>query len=223
MWIVHPVLSENVTVRGIQVDSHGPNNDGCNPESCRDVLIEDCLFDTGDDCIAIKSGRNTDGRRVATPSEQIIVRNCTMKDGHGGVVIGSEMSGGVRNVFAEDCRMDSPNLERAVRIKSSSLRGGYVENLFVRNIKVGQVSDAVLRINLHYFNEEGNFDPVVRNIHIENLTAEKCTYPFFLRGLASSPIENVVITNCTISGAQEASVIENVDSLTLQNFQLLSQ
>jgi unsaturated rhamnogalacturonyl hydrolase len=91
MWHLNPVLCENVIVRGVTVIGHGPNNDGCNPESCRDVLIEDCLFDTGDDCIAIKSGRNADGRRIGVPSENIIIRNCTMKDGHGGVVLGSEM------------------------------------------------------------------------------------------------------------------------------------
>jgi polygalacturonase len=108
MWIINPVLSTNVTVRGVTVTSHGPNNDGCNPDSSRDVLIENCLFDTGDDCIAIKSGKDADGRRVNVPSENIIIRNCTMKDGHGGVVLGSETSGGVRNVFAEDCVMDSP-------------------------------------------------------------------------------------------------------------------
>lgn len=90
MWEIHPVLCQNVTVRGVTVVTHGPNNDGCNPESSRDVLIEDCVFDTGDDCVAIKSGRNDDGRRVATPSENIIVRNCVMKDGHGGVVMGRD-------------------------------------------------------------------------------------------------------------------------------------
>ncbi|HMP07390.1 MAG TPA: glycoside hydrolase family 28 protein, partial [Lacipirellulaceae bacterium] len=139
MWVIHPVLSQNVTVRGVTVDSHGPNNDGCNPESCRGVLIEDCTFDTGDDCIAIKSGRNADGRRLAVPSENIVVRNCTMRDGHGGVVLGSEMSGGIRNVFVENCYISSPELDRAIRLKSNSRRGGYLENLFVRDIEVGEV------------------------------------------------------------------------------------
>src|SRR5947209_4417758 len=124
MWEIHPVLSSNVTVRGVQISSHGPNNDGCDPESSRDVLIADCIFDTGDDCIAIKSGRDNDGRRVGVASENIVIRGCTMKDGHGGVVVGSEISGGCRNVFVEDCRMDSPNLDRALRFKSNARRGG---------------------------------------------------------------------------------------------------
>ena len=125
MWVLNPVLCENVTVRGVTVVSHGPNNDGCNPESCRDVLIENCTFDTGDDCIAIKSGRNADGRRIGVPSENIIIRGCTMKNGHGGVVLGSEMSGGIRNVFVEDCAMDSPNLDCAIRLKSNSMRADF--------------------------------------------------------------------------------------------------
>jgi polygalacturonase len=93
MWVIHPVMSENITISNISVISHGPNNDGCNPESSRNILIQDSFFDTGDDCIAIKSGRNADGRRLAVPSENIIIRRCTMRDGHGGIVMGSEISG----------------------------------------------------------------------------------------------------------------------------------
>ena len=98
MWEIHPVLSENVTIRRVEIVSHGPNNDGCNPDSSKDVLIEGCLFDVGDDCIAIKSGRNEDGRRVARPVENIVVRGSSMRDGHAGVAIGSEISGGARNI-----------------------------------------------------------------------------------------------------------------------------
>ena len=144
------MLSTNVTVRGVTVVSHGPNNDGCDPESSRDVLIENCVFDTGDDCIAIKTGRDADGRRVHVPSENIIVRGCTMKDGHGGVVIGSEISGDCRNVFVEDCRMDSPNLDRALRFKSNARRGGVIENVFMRDVFIGRVSEAVLTVDFLY-------------------------------------------------------------------------
>ncbi len=108
MWEVTPLYCTNVTVRNVKIDSHGPNNDGCDPDSCTDVLIENCVFSTGDDCIAIKSGRNRDGRRVGAPTENVIIRNCEMKDGHGGLTIGSEMSAGVRNVFVENCRSAAP-------------------------------------------------------------------------------------------------------------------
>lgn len=123
-WVIHPMKSTNITVDDVTVESHGPNNDGCDPEYSKNVLIKNCTFNTGDDCIAIKSGRDADGRRVAIPSENIIIQNCKMLDGHGGVVIGSEISAGVRNVFVENCIMDSPNLERAIRIKTNSKRGG---------------------------------------------------------------------------------------------------
>ncbi len=217
MWNLHPVLCENVIVRGVTVDSHGPNNDGCNPESCRNVLIEDCKFDTGDDCIAIKAGRDADGRRVAVASENIVVRRCQMKDGHGGVVLGSEMTGGIRNVFVEDCQMDSPHLERAIRLKSNSMRGGFLENLFVRNITVGEVSDAVLRINLEYSTERGNHFPLVRNIHLENVTSAKSRYPLYLVGLEQQPIQDVTLVNCTFADAKKPSVMRYVEELNLRN------
>ena len=222
MWILNPVLCQNVTVRGVTVSSHGPNNDGCDPESCRDVLIENCTFDTGDDCIAIKSGRNADGRRIGVPSENIIVRGCTMKDGHGGVVLGSEMSGGIRNVFVEDCVMGSPNLERAIRLKSNSLRGGYLENLFVRNVQVGQVKEAVVRINLQYDKDRGEHYPAVRNIHIENVTSTKSGRPFYFVGLEKAPNPKCRHRKLHIfKNAAQPSVFEHVDQVTLRNFRLL--
>jgi polygalacturonase len=220
MWILNPVLCSNVTIRSVTVSSHGPNNDGCDPESCRDVLIEKCTFDTGDDCIAIKSGRNADGRRLTRPSENIVVRICTMRDGHGGVVLGSEMSGGIRNVFVEDCEMSSPELERAIRLKSNSRRGGYLENLYVRNIRVGEVREAVLHIDLRYFGETGEHLPEVRNIFLSNVTSQKSRWPLFLLGIKERPIKNVVLTDCTLAGAQEPSVIEYVDELVLRNVTL---
>lgn len=216
MWQIHPVLCTNVTVRGVSMISHGPNNDGCNPESSRDVLIEDCLFDTGDDCIAIKSGRNRDGRRIGIQSENIIVRNCRMKDGHGGVTIGSEASGGVRNVFAENCSMDSPNLDRALRLKTNSVRGGFIENIFMRNVTIGEVADAVLRIDLFYEEgDAGQFPPTVRNIEMRNVTSRKSNYALFLRGYKKAPIRNIRLSRCSFENAARADVIENVEGLVI--------
>lgn len=218
MWNVHPVLCQNVTVRGITVDTHGPNNDGCNPESCTDVLIEDCYFDTGDDCIAIKSGRNADGRRVGVASSNIIVRNCEMKDGHGGVVMGSEISGGAHHIFAENCQMDSPNLERALRIKTNSLRGGVVEHVYMRNVTVGEVSDAVVRVNFYYEEgDAGTFTPTVRHIHVQNVTCEKSQHALYLRGYAHAPITDIHLTDCRFENMAEANVIEHVEDLVLEN------
>ena len=208
MWELHPVLSTNVTVRGVRISSHGPNNDGCDPEACKDVLIEDCVLDTGDDCIAIKSGRNNDGRRIGVPTENVIVRHCTMKDGHGGVTIGSEISGGCRNVFVEDCVMDSPNLDRAIRFKSNAVRGGVVENIFVRNVTVGTVRDAALQIDFVY--EEGAngpHKPVVRNLVIENMTVANAKRVLDLRGFAGAEISGVRILNSSFKCITKADTI----------------
>ncbi len=221
MWVLNPVLCRNVIVRGVTVSSHGPNNDGCNPESCSDVLIDKCKFDTGDDCIAIKSGRNADGRRIGVPSENILIRGCQMKDGHGGVVLGSEMSGGIRNVFVEDCVMDSPNLLRAIRLKTNSSRGGYLENLFVRNVQVAQVKEAVVRINLQYDKDRGKHYPTVRNIELRDITSLKSKRPFYFVGLPNARIENVLVENCTFQNASHPSVFEYTDEVLLRNFRLL--
>jgi polygalacturonase len=224
MWEVHPVLSSNVTVRGVHISTHGPNNDGCDPESCRDVLIERCFFDTGDDCIAIKSGRNADGRRIATPSENIIVRDCEMRDGHGGVTIGSEISGGVRNVFAERCKMDSPNLDRALRFKNNAARGGVLEHVYMRDVTVGQVADAVLQID--YLYEEGPngaFTPVVRDVELRNVTSSRSNYALYLRGLERGTIAEVRIIDCKFDNVAKPNVIERVDGLVLQNTRINGQ
>jgi polygalacturonase len=218
MWEVHPVLCENVTIRRLRVDSHGPNNDGCDPESCRDVLIDECYFDTGDDCIAIKAGRNADGRRLAAPCENIIVRGCRMKDGHGGVTIGSEMSGGVRNVFVEHCEMDSPSLDRALRLKTNAMRGGTIEHVYMRDVTVGQVADAVLSIDFHY--EEGangSFLPVVRDIEMRNVTSRRSNYALFLRGFENAPIADVRVIGCRFENVAKESVTEHLRGLTLRD------
>jgi unsaturated rhamnogalacturonyl hydrolase len=218
MWEVHPVLCTNVIVRNLTITTRGPNNDGCDPESCRDVLIEGCLFDTGDDCIAIKSGRNEDGRRVGVPSENLVVRGCTMKDGHAGVAIGSEISGGCRNVFIQDCRMDSPNLERALRLKSNARRGGILENIFLRNVEIGRVAEALLTIDFLY--EEGprgDFPPVARNIVIENVTSRSCPRLFFIQGFEGATIDRIRVANSTFMGVEAAEVVEHAGRIELEN------
>lgn len=221
MWQVHPVLCTNVTVRKLNIDSSGPNNDGCDPESCTDVLIEDCVFNTGDDCIAIKSGRNADGRRLHAPSENIVIRGCRMKDGHGGVTLGSEISGGVRNVFVENCRMDSPRLEDALRIKNNAMRGGLLENIYARDVRVGQIAVAGLSIDFHYEEgDEGPFTPVVRNVQVERMTVEQTKYPLYLRGFKNAPIEDVRLSSCEFTRATEKSVLDNVKGLQLEGVRI---
>ncbi len=220
MWQVHPVLCTNVTVRGLNIRTSvlGPNTDGCDPESCTDVLIEKCFFSVGDDCIAINSGRNADGRRVNVPSQNIVIQDCHMKDGHGGVTIGSQISGGVRNVFARNCRMDSPQLDIAVRIKNNAMRGGVIENVFVRDIDVGQIAMAALAIDFFYEEgKAGKFTPVTRNVTIQNLKTNKAKYALYLRGFENAPIERIALVDCDFGGVEKPSVIENVRGLSFSN------
>jgi len=218
MWELNPVLCTNVTIRDVTIRSHGPNNDGCDPESCRDVLIERCSFDTGDDCIAIKSGRNNDGRRVNVPVENIVIRDCDMKDGHGGVTIGSEISGGARHIFAEKCRMDSPNLDRVLRFKNNSVRGGVIEHVYMREITVGEVAEAI--VNADFFYEEGDagaFTPVLRDVEVRNVRSRKSRNALRLRGYSRSPISDVRLVDCTFDGVAEPDVLEGVRDVALTN------
>lgn len=218
-WVIHPIKSSNVIVDGVTVESHGPNNDGCDPEYSKNVIIKNCTFNTGDDCIAIKSGRDEDGRRVGIPSENIIVQNCKMIDGHGGVVMGSEISAGVRNVFVENCAMDSPNLDRAIRIKSNSKRGGLVENVYVRNLDIGQVKESVLIIDMFYNvygGQTGTFIPQVKNVFLENIKVKNGgKYGILAKGYKELPIKNVVFKNVTIDKVEKAYSVENVVGLQL--------
>jgi polygalacturonase len=212
MWEIHPLLCTNVTVRGVDILSHGVNNDGCDPESCRDVLIEKCLFDTGDDCIAIKSGRNNDGRRVNVPSQNIIIRDCTMRDGHGGVTIGSEISGGCSNVFVENCEMDSPNLVCTLRLKSNATRGGVLQNIFMRDVNIGVVKDSVLQIDFLYEEgAKGNFMPVARNIVMENLNVAQTPRVLDVRGFAGAEISGVRIYNSSFRQIKKPDTVTDAD------------
>lgn len=223
-WVIHPLMVENLIVRGVTIDSHGPNSDGCDPESSKNVLIEDCFFDTGDDCIAIKSGRNFDGRRWNMPSENVYVRNCRMKNGHGGVVIGSEISGGFRNLWVENCVMDSPDLERVIRIKTSNCRGGVIENIYVRNVEVGVCEEAVLKINLLYEPKEKclrEFPPTVRNVYLENVNSQKSEYGVFIDGLKESiNISNIQVINSNFNGVEKGNIISQAEKVKLTNLKV---
>lgn len=220
-WVIHPVMTDNFILRGVTIESAGPNSDGCDPESCNGVLIENCYFDTGDDCIAIKSGRNNDGRRWSVPSRNIIVRRCRMADGHGGVVIGSEISGGFANLFVEDCEMDSPELLRVIRIKTSDCRGGVIENVNVSNVRVGRCKEAVLKINLRYEPGENcrrDFPPYVRNVTLENVTSEESRYGVYIIGLDSTVnVSDVTLRNCSFSNAGEGISVTGAERVSFRN------
>ena len=231
-WVIHPLHSTDITVRRVKMINDGPNGDGCDPECCDRVLIEDCYFDTGDDCIAIKSGRNRDGRERNMPSKNIIIRNCEMKNGHGGVVVGSEISGGCQNVYAHDCVMDSPELERVLRIKTNSCRGGIIENINMRNITVGQCKEAVLKINTDYEPKEvccRGYYPIVRNVLMENVTCQKSKYGVMIVGYEadslSYTVNNVTVRNCKLDGVYSKPVYQKgkAEDITFENLVINGQ
>lgn len=203
-WTIHPIYCQNTTIRGVKVITDGPNNDGIDPDSCVDMLIENCTFDTGDDCVVLKSGYNEDGWRVGRPTENVIMRNCFSKRGHGGLVIGSEMSGSVRNVFMEDCEFEGT--DRAIRIKSRADRGGVVENIYARNLKVKSMQREVVILNMDYGSDRQKLaktaPPVYRNMQFENITGDGAPTAILIQGMADSPIENIRFKDMTIKSTK---------------------
>lgn len=186
MWEIHPVLCENVSVCGVHIDTHLSNNDGIDPECCRDVLIENCIIDVGDDCIAIKSGRNEDARRIGAATENVVIQNNIFKDGHGGITIGSELTGGIRGIYVRDNVMESPNLWSALRFKTNDIRGGVVEQCYYKNNEIKQLESGrkpvLVETQYEIISETAVFaehevsyhkeTPVIKDIYIEGMTKE---------------------------------------------------
>ncbi|MGH3165132.1 MAG: glycoside hydrolase family 28 protein, partial [Trebonia sp.] len=226
MYHMNPVLCQNVTVRGVSALSQGPNNDGCDPESCSDVLISGCVFDDGDDCIAIKAGLGADGRRVNVPCENIVITDCDMQNKYGAIAIGSETTGGVRNVFASDCRMGGSSLHYALYIKTNALIGGFVENVFLRDIDISVINHEALSVNLYHSDTTGTGDywdtdgaggypPLVRNIEVRNLTSQQSLAGYTLIGYPDDPIRDVRLIDCVFDGTATADSVHNVSGLVI--------
>jgi polygalacturonase len=193
-WTINPEFSGNIRVTGVTIDNPvSPNTDGINPESCNNVHISDCHISVGDDCITIKSGRDLQGRKYATPCENITITNCTMLSGHGGVVIGSEMSGDVRKVAISNCIFDGT--DRGIRIKSTRGRGGVVEDIRVSNIVMRNINKEAITFNLFYSDipEEpvSERTPVFRNIHISNMTGTNINTAALIVGLPEMPVSDI--------------------------------
>lgn len=197
-WTIHPVYCDNVIVRGVTIDSHFPNNDGCDPENTSNVLIEDCVFRCGDDAVAIKAGRDADGRATGRPSENIVIRRCQFSSECNGLCIGSEMSAGVQNVLMDSVSIGS--VKNAIYFKSNRDRGGYIRNVYVNNITIGHTQGAVLRFESNYFGYRGgNFPARYENFHISNVEVDSSDhYAIFYDGLPESPITDVSVENFVV-------------------------
>lgn len=235
-WTINPIDCQNLTVNKISIKNpaDSPNTDGINPESCKNVHISNCHIDVGDDCIAIKSGTEECSERI--PCENITVTNCTMVHGHGGVVIGSEMSGGVRNVVISNCVFEGT--DRGIRLKSRRARGGLIEDLRVNNVIMKDVIVPFV-MNLYYFcgpggKEESVWDknprpvtgktPIFRRIHFSNITArEVAASAGYLYGLPEMPIEDISFDNISVHLADDAkpsvpAMMSFLEPMTSQGF-----
>jgi len=223
MWFISPVMCDNVTVDHVDIKADGPNTDGCDPDACKNVLIKNCIFDTGDDCIAIKSGRDEDGRNNHRPAENHIIESCQMRNGHGGITIGGEIAGGARNIFATNCTLSSPNLNLILRFKTSSLRGGTIENIFAKDIKAGTYNDTAIGFDMFY-EEPGNYIPTIRNVWVENLTVEKGgKNGIVVHAYKESPVQYLHLVNCNINGVKTPLKIDHVKDLKLQDVRINGQ
>ncbi|MDR1157523.1 MAG: hypothetical protein LBK75_04355 [Oscillospiraceae bacterium] len=217
MWEIHPLLSENVMIRGTDINSHLGNNDGCNPESSTNVIIEDNVFNTGDDCIAIKSGRNNDGyTEWNRPTTGVIVRNNEMRDGHGAVTAGSEMSGGIQYVFAHNNVFNSANLAQGLRIKTNSVRGGYLKDVYMKDSVIRQIGTAPIHCTFYYEeNDAGTRTPKVENIYVSNyntapgVASIAAAQFLYARQYGYCPVENVNIKDCNFNGFSNAPATNN--------------
>jgi polygalacturonase len=203
MWMLHPVYSENVSIRGVTFISTGPNGDGIDVDSCRDVRISDCFFSTGDDCIVIKSGRDLDGRRTARPTEHVSITNCVMYKGHGAIVIGSETSGGIRDVVASN--VVSRGTWHGIRIKSERGRGNTIENMRFDNFVIEGSTYAAIEITALYQDEPAEpfseRTPVFRNLAFSNLTIVDAAQVASIHGLPEKALEQLRFSDVTASGA----------------------
>ncbi|PBI86052.1 Polygalacturonase [Flavobacterium sp. ACN2] len=213
-WCLHLLKSESITIRGISYKSLNHNNDGIDPEYAKDVLIENVTFDNGDDNVAIKAGRDHEGRaNAATPSENIVIRNCNFKGLHG-VVIGSEMSAGVQNVFVENCKT-AGYLKRGIYLKTNADRGGYIKNIFVQNIQLDQVEDCIY-ITANYHGEGKGYQSEISNVYFSNITCNKASESgIVIQGFADKKIKNISLKNIEIKEAKNALSNENAENVLM--------
>ncbi|MDX8339381.1 glycoside hydrolase family 28 protein [Draconibacterium sp. IB214405] len=218
-WTIHPYLCKNVVLRNLKVFAHGHNNDGVDPEMTQNMLVEDCEFDQGDDAIAVKSGRNQDAWRLNTPTRNLVIRNCTVKNGHQLLAVGSEMSGGVENVFMDSCTVaDGANMFHLVFLKTNERRGGFINNIHVSNIKADKMSEGILGIETDVLYQWRNLVPTyerrlttISNIYLENFEANDVKFISRILGNEELPVKNVNLKNISVKSVEgEEFIHENV-------------
>ena len=224
-WTIHPYLCKDVVIRNIHVYAHGHNNDGVDPEMSQNMLIENCVFDQGDDAIAVKSGRNQDAWRLNTPTRNLVIRNCTVKNGHQLLAIGSELSGGVENVFMDSCTVaDGANMFHLVFIKTNERRGGYVKNIHVSNIFADKMSEGILGIETDVLYQWRDLVPTyerrltpILDIYLENIEVEDVKFISRILGQEELPVKDIVLNNVKANSIlQQDFIVENVEDFKVE-------
>ena len=227
-WVIHLLHSKNGVLRGVNVSAHGSNNDGVDPEMMQNLLIENCIFDQGDDAIAIKSARNQDGWRLNTPSKNIVMRNCEIREGHQLTAIGSELSGGIENVYVHDCTFphkEKTRLNNLLFIKTNRRRGGYVKNIYMENITAGKVRDGVLGIRVDKLYQWRDIVPTyeerltrIEGIHMKNIKLDEAMIAIDLIGEKEMPVKNITLENILVKKVDnKPRQIINVENIVEKN------
>ncbi len=227
-WNLHPLMSRHVTIRDVKIKNpdYAQNGDGIDIESCSNVLIEDCILDVGDDAICIKSGKDEEGRKRGIPTEKVIIRRNKVYLGHGGFVVGSEMSGGARDIFVENCTF--MGTDKGIRFKTTRGRGGIVENIHIRDINMSNIVDEAIFFDMYYWtkppqaNEVQEIPPVteetpkIRNVFIENVQCNGAKVGVFVRGLPEMPVQHIHLKNLNLT-VDKGIEIKDTQFLTIEN------
>jgi polygalacturonase len=211
-WTIHPYLCRDVVIRGVRIEAHGHNNDGVDPEMSQNVLIEACVFDQGDDAISVKSGRDHDGWRLHTPARNIVMRNCRVKNGHQLMAIGSELSGGIENVFVDNCHFDvtgsgaKSTIQNILFVKTNERRGGYVRNIYLSNVSATEVAGGVLSVDTDVLYQWRTLTPTydrrltpIAGIHVSDVRVERATFVCEIKGAAELPVRDVTLRRVKVA------------------------
>ena len=239
-WCLHPLMSEHLTVRNISVKNpwYAQNGDGIDVESCKNVLIENSVFDVGDDGLCIKSGRDAEGRKRAMPTENVIIRGCTVYSSHGGFVIGSEMSGGAKNIYVSNCTFIGADI--GLRFKTTRGRGGVVENIFIKDIYMKNIPGDAILFDMYYAAKDpvplagekrelpkielkpvDETTPVFKNFHISNVYCNGAEKGIFVRGLPEMHVKDIVLENMVLQ-AKKGIDVQEATGISFKNIKIIS-
>lgn len=240
-WTTHILMSEDISIDGLKVKNpwYGANTDAIDLESCKNVLMENCVFDTGDDGITIKSGRDEDGRKRGVPTENVVVNNCTVYHAHGGFVVGSEMSGGAKNLYVSNCTFIGTDI--GLRFKTIRGRGGVVENIYVKNIQMKNIVGEAILFDMYYAAQDPivldgenrappkveilpvtEATPIFRNFFMDNINCDGAAKAVFIRGIPEMPIRNIQLTKLTIR-ADKGIDIQEAQDIRIKNSTIISK